>query len=223
MGALSYESSASNRGLPKCCFLVVTRIPTRTADMSLGEILCWLSGFALGVWWFRFPCDSRRWVIWWCRCIILCFCMRELWISGGPGHEANEGGHHLPLWARNFDWLIPLDVTSLSDSEPSVSYSVIGIWRVRILRTSLSVEPGLSDSMNCMSKWNGFDRKVFNGIVLNELFFILLHFNGTHLDSRMLGPSAGRPSAGLCCIRAPYSRRNRKTIRWKCIIYASFA
>ena len=40
---------------------------------------------------------------------------------------------------------------SLSDSEPSVSYSVIGMWSVKILRTSESVEPGLSDSRNCIS------------------------------------------------------------------------
>lgn len=50
---------------------------------------------------------------------------------------------------RYFDWFTVLVVTSLSDSEPNVSYSVIGMWSVRIFLTSESVLPsGLSDSKN---------------------------------------------------------------------------
>lgn len=44
---------------------------------------------------------------------------------------------------------------SLSDSEPSVSYSVIGIWSVSIFLTSESVDPGLSDSINWFISKNG--------------------------------------------------------------------
>ena len=61
--------------------------------------------------------------------------------------------------------------TSLSDSEPSVSYSVIGMWSVRIFLTSESVEPGLSDSKTVYSNdlmmdfdfWFDFDSVVGGG------------------------------------------------------------
>lgn len=52
-----------------------------------------------------------------------------------------------------FAWLTFLVVTSLSDSEPNVSYSVIGMWSVKILSISESVEPGLSDSKNFSIWW----------------------------------------------------------------------
>lgn len=58
-----------------------------------------------------------------------------------------------PLCDLYFDCFTDLDDSSLSDSEPSkVSYSVIGIWSVKIFLTSESVDPGLSDSKNWTSK-----------------------------------------------------------------------
>lgn len=53
-----------------------------------------------------------------------------------------------PLCDLYFACFRDLAEHSLSDSDPSVSYSVIGIWRVSIFLTSESVEPGLSDSRN---------------------------------------------------------------------------
>lgn len=57
-----------------------------------------------------------------------------------------------PLCDLYFDCFTDLDDSSLSDSEPKVSYSVIGICNVSIFRTSESVEPGLSDSKNWTSE-----------------------------------------------------------------------
>lgn len=59
--------------------------------------------------------------------------------------------HALPRCDLNFVCLTDFAEHSLSDSDPNVSYSVMGMWSERILRTSESVEPGLSDSRNCMS------------------------------------------------------------------------
>jgi hypothetical protein len=56
-----------------------------------------------------------------------------------------------PLCDLYFDCLRDFPEHSLSDSEPCVSYSVMGMWSVRIFLTSESVEPGLSDSRNWMS------------------------------------------------------------------------
>lgn len=58
---------------------------------------------------------------------------------------------NLPRCDLNFVCFNDFAEHSLSDSDPNVSYSVIGMWSERILRTSESVEPGLSDSRNCMS------------------------------------------------------------------------
>lgn len=57
----------------------------------------------------------------------------------------------IPLCMYFCDCLIDFAEHSLSDSDPKVSYSVMGMCRVRIFRTSESVDPGLSDSRNCMS------------------------------------------------------------------------
>lgn len=58
---------------------------------------------------------------------------------------------NLPRCDLNFVCFNDFAEHSLSDSDPNVSYSVIGMWSERILRTSESVDPGLSDSRNCMS------------------------------------------------------------------------
>lgn len=57
----------------------------------------------------------------------------------------------VPRCDKYLDCFIDFAEHSLSDSDPRVSYSVIGMWRVRIFRTSESVLPGLSDSRNWMS------------------------------------------------------------------------
>lgn len=55
---------------------------------------------------------------------------------------------NLPRCALYLACLTDFAEHSLSDSEPKVSYSVIGMCRVKIFLTSESVEPGLSDSKN---------------------------------------------------------------------------
>lgn len=56
-----------------------------------------------------------------------------------------------PLCDLYFDCFRDFAEHSLSDSDPNVSYSVMGMCRVRIFLTSESVDPGLSDSRNWMS------------------------------------------------------------------------
>lgn len=65
-----------------------------------------------------------------------------------------------PRCARYLAELSARADTSLSDSEPSVSYSVIGMWSVRIFLTSESVEPGLSDSKTVLIRFDSILRLV---------------------------------------------------------------
>lgn len=90
-------------------------------------------------------------------------------------YDSDEGVKVLPLCGRYFFWLTAREVNSLSDSEPKVSYSVIGMWSVKIFLTSESVEPGLSDSkIWCI--WMILDNCLNDGTFdfVLELFFFLL-------------------------------------------------
>lgn len=90
-----------------------------------------------------------------------------------------------PLWVLYLAavWLlIALDVISLSDSEPSVSYSVIGMWSVKIFLTSESVEPGLSDSINRI--FNEKCKKIMMRDLAEEMCVIFLDSTDALRDYR---------------------------------------
>lgn len=78
-----------------------------------------------------------------------------------------------PLCGRNLAaWLTARDATSLSDSDPSVSYSVMGMWSVRIFLTSESVEPGLSDSIKFVDAWWTNDAVVVSLLIGSWVYLV---------------------------------------------------
>lgn len=129
--------------LPKSSLFIVARIAAGTAYMALatGTGLARLAG---GERRLRFARHASGRGLRWGWGLILGICRDREWICATS--RIRYIRFNSPRCARYLAELRARADTSLSDSEPSVSYSVIGMWSVRIFLTSESVEPGLSDS-----------------------------------------------------------------------------
>lgn len=129
--------------LPESCFFVMTRIPTTISDMAFRHS-CRFCSFAGWVWWFMFSRYIWRWGWrWWWRSLFNFFWKN---VSVKLRNIIEFQQTNKPRCALYFVCFRDFAEHSLSDSDPSVSYSVIGMWRVRIFLTSESVELILSDS-----------------------------------------------------------------------------
>lgn len=132
-------------------------VTARAPHVSFRKVLCGLSRLSWQICGFWLPGQAawRRLWWWWCGFLLWIFFpnrnnhkekytfVSERFVCGGIRSEM------LPR-CRYLAWFTVLVVTSLSDSLPNVSYSVIGMWSVKIFLTSESVLPsGLSDSKNC--------------------------------------------------------------------------